>query len=260
MVDLSALLADLRAESDELDSWVADLPADAWRTPTPAEGWTIAHQIAHLAWTDERSLLAATDPDAFQAEFAEALKSGVDPQRFVDQGAEEGAEREDLLQHWRDKRNALNAALAATPADAKLAWYGPPMSPKSMATARLMETWAHSHDVAGALGVAKPATDRIRHVAHLGVRTRDFAFLVRQKPPPGHPFRVELIGPGGDLWTWGPEDAPDRVTGTALDFCLLVTQRVHRGDTSLVATEGAEEWLGIAQAFAGAPGKGRGKR
>ena len=74
----------------------------------------------------------------------------------------------------------------------------------------------------------------------------------------GRQVRVELVGPAGDEWTWGPEDAPDRVTGPALDFCLLVTQRRHRDDLAVVA-EGAnaDEWLGIAQSFAGPPGEGR---
>ena len=60
------------------------------------------------------------------------------------------------------------------------------------------------------------------------------------------------------MWTWGPEDAADRVTGPAIDFCLLVTQRRHRDDVRLVADgPAADEWLGIAQAFAGPPGPGR---
>ena len=60
----------------------------------------------------------------------------------------------------------------------KLPWFGPPMSAASMATARLMETWAHGLDVADALGVHRPATARLRSIAHIGVRTRDFAFVV----------------------------------------------------------------------------------
>jgi hypothetical protein len=51
------------------------------------------------------------------------------------------------------------------------------------------------------------------------------------------------------------------VSGRAWDFCLLVTQRVHRDDTDLVATGAdAERWLTIAQAFAGPPGAGRDPR
>jgi hypothetical protein len=48
------------------------------------------------------------------------------------------------------------------------------------------------------------------------------------------------------------------VTGTALDFCLAVTQRRHLDDTALkVKGPAATEWMSIAQAFAGAPGGGR---
>jgi uncharacterized protein (TIGR03084 family) len=132
------------------------------------------------------------------------------------------------------------------------------MSAASMATARLMETWAHGQDVHDALGVPREPSDRLRHVAHIGVRTRDFAYLVRDLPVPSEQFRVELTAPSGEVWTWGPADAANRVRGPALDFCLLVTQRVHRSDTALVADGAdAEQWLGIAQAFAGPPGPGR---
>jgi uncharacterized protein (TIGR03084 family) len=135
------------------------------------------------------------------------------------------------------------------------------MSATSMATARFMETWAHALDVYDALDTRPEPTDRVRHVAHLGVRTRDFAFGLHELDPPAEEFRVDLIAPSGETWAWGPEDAKQRVTGPALDFCLLVTQRIHRNDTDLVA-EGAdaEKWLTIAQAFAGPPGEGRGPK
>ena len=56
----------------------------------------------------------------------------------------------------------------------------------------------------------------------------------------------------------GPEDAAQRVTGTALEFCLRATQRRHRDDLGLVAAGAqANEWLDIVQAFAGPPGAGR---
>ena len=72
------------------------------------------------------------------------------------------------------------------------------------------------------------------------------------------PFRIDLTAPSGDLWSWGPEGAAQTVAGSAYDFCLLVTQRINRADTSLVATgRDANLWLGIAQAFAGPPGEGR---
>lgn len=92
------------------------------------------------------------------------------------------------------------------------------MSAPSMATARLMETWAHGQDIADALGVRHEPTARLRHVAWIGVRARDYAYVVRGEQPPTTAFRVELTAPEGELWTYGPEDAAQRVTGPALDF------------------------------------------
>ncbi len=257
MADIAAVVADLRAESDHLDACVAQLSEDQWRRPTPAEGWTIAHQIAHLAWTDDIALLAATDPDAFAAAARAAL---AELGGFVERAAAERAARPpaQLLQSWRTGRAALAEALLATPPGRKLPWFGPPMSPPSMATARLMETWAHGQDIADALGVVRLAGDRLRHVAHLGVRTRDFAFRLHDRTPPAEQFRIELSAPSGELWAWGPPDAAQSVAGPALDFCLRVTQRRHRTDLALVAVGAdADEWLDIAQAFAGVPGTGR---
>lgn len=251
------LLDDLRVEGDDLDELVADLPADRWATPTPAAGWTVAHQIGHLLWTDRAALTAIGDPDAFTVAARAAL---TDPTGFVDKGAAEQAARPpaELLADWRGNRRDLAAALAAVPAGTKILWYGPPMGAASMATARLMETWAHGGDVAAALGVTRSPTARLRHIAHLGVRTRDFAFTVHDRTPPTEPFRIRLDAPDGTTWEWGPADAAQSVTGPAHDFCGLVTQRVHRADTALVATgRDADEWLGLAQAFAGPPGAGR---
>ncbi|TDV55287.1 TIGR03084 family metal-binding protein [Actinophytocola oryzae] len=257
MVELTPLVADLRAEGDEIDALVRDLPPDGWSRPTPAVGWTITHQIAHLAWTDERALLSATDPDGFKAEMASYIaEDNLDS--IVDRESARVADQTHLLDWWRSARDKLATTLLDLPPGTKLPWYGPPMSVASMVTARLMETWAHGQDVADALGVVRTPTARLRHVAHIGVRTRNFAFLTRGRQAPEEEFRIELLGPDGELWTWGPEGATQRVTGTAHEFCLLVTQRVHRADTALVAVgEDANEWLTIAQAFAGPPGPGR---
>ena len=256
MADVVALLADLAAESDVLDALVRDLADAEWRTETPAPGWTVAHQIAHLGWTDELAILAATDADAFTGAVAELIDGSVS----IDDSAASRAAcpPADLLAWWRDCRARLAAALGEVPAGTKLPWFGPPMGAASMATARLMETWAHGQDVADTLGSSRQPTDRLRHVAHIGVRARDYAYRVNGLTPPAEEFRVELAGPSGDTWTWGPEHAVQRVSGPALDFCLLVTQRRHRDDLAVTA-EGhdAEQWLTIAQAFAGPPGAGR---
>jgi uncharacterized protein (TIGR03084 family) len=258
MADPTPVIDDLHAESEQLDLLVAELSPERWALATPAPGWTVAHQIAHLAWTDHSSVLTVTDQAAFAREVESALTA---PGDFVDIGAEEGAGKppERLLADWRAGRAALEAALRAAPEGARFPWYGPPMSTASMATARLMETWAHGLDIADALAVPRIAPgDRLRHITRLGIRTRDFAFGVHGLTPPFEEFRVDLTSPAGEVWTYGPEDATDRVSGPALDFCLLVTQRAHRTDLALRAEgDDADSWLDIAQAFAGPPGTGR---
>jgi uncharacterized protein (TIGR03084 family) len=257
VTDIAALLEDLAAEGDELDAIVSNVDENGWRVITPAEGWTVAHQVAHLNWTDKAAILAATDVDGFSAMVRAAI---ADPTGFVDVVAAQGAAMEpaDLLDVWRRGRGELITALLGVPAGTRLPWFGPPMSAASMATARLMETFAHGQDVTDALRMHRPPTARLRHVAHIGVRTVGFAFMVHGLAVPEEPFRVELTGPGGELWTWGDESAANRVTGTALDFCLLVTQRRHPDDLDITAIgDQARQWVPIAQAFAGAPGPGR---
>ncbi len=253
MVDLTELLADLDAESSDLDRTVAGLSDVDWSRPTPAQGWTIAHQVSHLAWTDQAALLAVTDPEAFTAQLAGALD---DPTGFVDRAAAEGlAPPAELLAGWRDGRARLAKALAAMPPGTKAPWFATPMSAASMATGRLMETWAHAQDVYESLGLKRGPTDRLRHVAYLGYRTFGHSFAAHGRPVPDVPVRVELTEPDLQL---GPPDAANRVVGPALDFCLLVTQRRHRADLALQATGPvADEWLDVAQAFAGPPGGGR---
>ncbi|WP_436738307.1 TIGR03084 family metal-binding protein [Streptomyces sp. BBFR102] len=261
MSDPLPVLDDLAAESGELDALVTELSEAEWKAQTPAEGWTVAHQVAHLIWTDRVALTAVTDPAAFDAHLAEAAAR---PFTFVDEGAEAGAALPpaDLLAGWRSGRAALDAALRGAGPGARVPWYGPPMSVPSMATARLMETWAHGQDVADALGVRRAPTARLRHIARLGWRTRDFAYAMNGLTPPEAPFRIELTPPDGEgRWAYGPEEAPQRVAGPALDFCLLVTRRAHRGDLAVHA-EGpdADRWLDLAQAFAGPPGTPRAPR
>lgn len=266
---LDDLLDDLRAEGDALRGAVAGLDGAGWAAPTPASRWSVATQVAHLLWTDEAAVASArslTPGDETGQEAWDALLSAgaQDPAGFVDHGAEALAQLApvELLARWDASRTDLAAALHEVPAGAKMPWFGPPMSPASMVTARFMETWAHALDVYDALRLDPVPTDRIRHVAHLGVRTRDFAYSVRGRTPPAEPFRIELTAPSGAVWTWGPDGGVEaqQVSGSAYDFCLLVTQRIHRDDTDLVAIgDEAEHWLGIAQAFAGPAGEGRKK-
>lgn len=254
---LQGILDDLAVESESLDLLVAGLDTDGWHRPTPAAGWDIATTVAHLAWTDEVAVLAATDKHGWDRVVLDAIE---DPAGFVDAEALAGgtAPPVELLARWRAGRTRLAEVLLRHPAGEKLPWFGPPMSPTSMASARYMETWAHGLDVADALGVPVEPHDRVRHVVHIGVRTRGYSFANNGLVVPEDEVRVELTAPGGERWEYGPQDASQRVTGPAWDFALLVTQRRNRADLDLRADgEDADRWLDVAQSFAGPSGPGR---
>ena len=257
-VDIRALCADLAAEQSALDDVVEGLTADEWLTPTPAEGWDVRDSVAHLAYFDAAATLAATDPAAFEErELARAIG---DRDAYFDAILARGRSLPgpDVLAWWRDERARFADVYRDLDPKHRVPWFGPPMSAASKVTARLMETWAHGQDVVDALGAERPATDRLRHVAHIAVGARAFSYAVRGMTVDERPVRVELVAPSGETWTWGPDDAPDVVRGDALGFCLVLTQRRHRDDANLeVVGPAADEWLDIGQAFAGAPGPGR---
>ncbi len=250
--DLGALLADLRAESDDLDTIVASGGPDAPRTPTPAVGWSVGDSIGHLWFFDREARRAIEDPDSFTAGLEALL---ADPDLFMaDHLTKIRRLGESLLPAWREERRLLISALGNADPDERVPWYGPPMSLMSFATARLMETWAHGQDIVDALGTHRSPTSRLRHIAYLGVRTREFSYTIKGLAPPDSPVFVVLTAPGGALWAWGDPHAEDRIEGPALDFCLLVTQRRLAEDLSLRITgDAATEWMSLAQAFAGEP-------
>ena len=113
----------------------------------------------------------------------------------------------ELLEIWRANRRRLADASATLDDGTRVAWYGPSMERKSFLTARLME-WAHGQDVADALGVERAATDRLRHIARLGVITRGWSYRNRGLEPPPGDVRVELTGPSGRGGASGPTMLP----------------------------------------------------
>jgi uncharacterized protein (TIGR03084 family) len=257
MPDLPLLVADLRAEQEDLDDRLARLAEFEWARQTPAVGWSIQDQVTHLAFFDEAATLALLDADAFRAQLAAV---GDEPGQLIELHVRSGRvlASEQVFAWWQRARMALLEALGQRAGAERVTWYGPSMNVASLATARLMEVWAHGQDVVDALELEREPTARLRHVAHLGVRARPYSFAVRGLEVPSKEVYVELVGPSGVRWTWGQPGSSDRVAGTAVDFCWVVTQRRHLTDTELVVTgRGARAWMAIAQAFAGPPGAGR---
>jgi len=261
---VAELLVDLDDEYGDLHSLVSTLGPDdpAWEAPTPAEGWAVRDQISHLAFFDEAGRMAMVEPALF-AETAEAMMAAEGDPMDVHLRRGRAMDGTELMAWWEESHQGMMNAFARADPSTRVPWFGPPMGVLSFISARLMETWAHGQDVADALGRERRPTDRLRHVAHLGVRARPFSYLVRDRTPPPGQIVVVLTAPTGDEWRWEVGAAVEpgataTVVGSATDFCLVVTQRRNLADTDLVI-EGdiAIEWMSVAQAFAGAPGQGR---
>ena len=247
---MDAICQDLAAEHAALDAVVADITEDQWSAQTPADGWDVKDTIVHLIQADVAARIATSDAGAFEAAKAD-MAAGKGLGVFGTSAGKSGSE---LLAWWRDERSQMLDAFLARGPKERIPWFGPDMSTLSFATARLMETWSHGQDVADTVGAPWPATDRIKHVCHIGITTRGWSYVVRGMDFPGGEVRVELTAPSGQHWTWGPEDATDTIVGSAEDWALVATQRRHPSTTELTATgQLAEEWLSIAQAFAGGP-------
>ncbi len=250
---------DLAKEYEELDNIVENLSSREWQLVSPFYGWTIKDEISHLAYFDEAGVLSATDKEAFQKHFntmvegiktVEALHKRIN---FVGNNMSD----EELLEWWRKDRKALIAAYEKLDPKIRLPWYGPTMSAKASASARILEVWAHGQDIYDTLGIVRKGTERLKHIAHIGFITFKWTFINRGLEPPVEKVRLELNSPGGELWEWGDSDADDVITGEAIDFCLVTTQRRHVSDTGLNLTGSiAEKWMEIAQSFAGPPDDG----
>ncbi len=250
---MDVLIGDLREETADLERFLAPR---VWEVPTPADGWAVRDQITHLAWFDDAAVRAVTTPGAFREEVRRAMEQHLDTDRLVRE--RRALPGEEVAGWFREARGRMIEVLAEADPTARVPWYGPDMGLASFTTARLMETWAHGQDVVDGLGTTRAPTDRLRHVAEIGVRALPWSFTVHGRGIPQTPVRVELALPGGARWAAGPEGAADVVRGAALDFCLVVTQRRHPADVSLaVSGPVAREWITIAQAFAGPPGGGR---
>jgi uncharacterized protein (TIGR03084 family) len=253
---MEKICTDLKTQYQELEDAVSDLNRERWYLQTPFYGWTIFDQVAHIAFFDREALLAIEDPEGFRQNarhVMQLLLSDGDwpPKTNPLLGV---AHPEGLISLWRKTRAGLLNRLGQMNAKDRIIWYGPDMSARSFATARLMETWAHTQDVCDTLRVKRENTDRLHHIAHLGVTTFSWSFNIRRLPPPAIKPRVELTGPSGQRWVWGEPDASERVRGSAEEFCLVVTQRRNIADTRLQCDgDHVRQWLSIAQAFAGIP-------
>ena len=249
MATLPDLVHDLGDEQAAIVALLRELDAADWFRPTPAWGWDIRDTVAHLAHTDELAVDTCRDgPRALGVVAAECASAADLTLLGVLQGRKHsGAE---VLEWWEEARAVEREVLLALEPTATVPW-GLGMRPPAFATARLMETWAHGLDVFAALGREPVDTDRLGHVAWIGVRALPYAYSFAGVEPPADPLRVELTSPSGAAWTFGPDDAPNRIVGPASQLCRVFVQRLPASEAHdlLAHGDGARLALQSARAF-----------
>jgi uncharacterized protein (TIGR03084 family) len=246
---------DFLDESKALCAQLALLSEVDFERPTLFKGWTINNIIRHLHVWNIAVDLSVRDEVAFGA-FITAMMAGVRGGKLPEFEARylDGLSGHALRNAWIERAEATAAAFSALDPKLRLKWVGPDMSALSSITARLMEAWAHGQAVYDVLGVERQDTDRIGNIARLGVNTWGFTWKNRRIEPPGQMPKLRLSAPSGAVWEYGELSESGMISGSATEFCQVVTQCRNIADTALEVTgEVAHQWMSMAQCFAGPP-------
>lgn len=246
----------LREEGAAVAALLGAFSAPDWQRATPFKQWTPWDVVAHLHLSDRWARASLRSREAFGAEiapFLEAIKARR-PMREFTRDCFATLSGSQLLETWNGTLVALCSDLERADPKARLAWFGPDMGVRSFATARYMETWAHAQDLYDLLGRQRVYTDAIQAIATLGVKTYAFCFRNRGRSAPNPAPYLRLTAPSGAVWEWNEPSDEHRIDGLASEFCHVVTQNRNVADTALlVSGDSAQQWMSIAQCFAGPP-------
>lgn len=248
--------ADLRAEGDELNALLSTLSESDWVRSTPFKNWTVNHVMQHLHQGDWMKVLSMKDTDRFLevSKARRAARERNDGTTGLEDSGFAPGEGPALREQWHRYFEEMCDLMAASDPKRRIKWVGPDMSIRMAATARQMESWAHGQDIYDLLRKPRTPTDRIKNIAVLGVKTYGWTFANRDQPTPGDAPYVRLTAPSGAIWDWGEGNDGNKVEGSALEFCQVVTQGRNIADVNLtVVGEPAQAWMAIAQCFAGKP-------
>jgi uncharacterized protein (TIGR03084 family) len=251
-VSSGATVADLAAEQTALQECLHALDADGWLRPTPARGWDVRDTVSHLADVDEMAMATVRGGGGAPGALNAIAARSASPEDTTYRGVMRGRRMRDadVLAWWERVAAEECDLLATVEPNAHIEW-GVGMRASTLVNARLMETWAHGLDIRAAVDAPAADTDRLAHVAWLATRALPYAYTVAGREPPSGALRVELALPSGAPWTFGPEDATDRITGDAGEYCRVFVQRMARRDATSLRAEGdgADAALDVARAY-----------
>ena len=253
---MKKIVSDLIAEQSIADAFVDALSEAEWNETIHSdlrvydiEGiWKIRDVVSHIEIFDE----AAARLSMGEANEIKDVTGGrMDEHlRYLPHA---GLGREELLELWRENRTYLDNALYHCDPKQRIPWApGLPMSARSLATARLMELWAHWVDIYDHFGVEIKPTARLPHILFLSWQSRPNAYRINGAELPDTPVYLELTLPDGSLWTKGDPEAKNVIRGSALEWALVAVKRRNWMDTSLeVVGDESRRYADFVQTFAG---------
>jgi len=245
-----------KEESDALYKLLINADKNSFKLKTQFKSWTINDVLYHLHVWNIAALLSLKNENEFKEfmqNFMEAVKSGNSAREY-EKILSDNNEGLDLLNLWKETYEKISNEFAKSDPKKRVKWAGPDMSVRSSITARHMETWAHGQEIFDQLGFERIDTDRIKNIVVIGVNTFGWTYINRNLSIPEKMPKLSLLSPSNELWEWNEDNEEDMISGSATEFSQVVTQVRNINDTSLkVSGKIANEWMSIAQCFAGPP-------
>ena len=245
-----------KEESDALYKLLINADKNSFKLKTQFKSWTINEVLYHLHVWNIAALLSLKNENEFKEfmqNFMEAVKSGNSAREY-EKILSDNTEGLDLLNLWKETYEKISNEFAKSDPKKRVKWAGPDMSVRSSITARHMETWAHGQEIFDQLGFERIDTDRIKNIVVIGVNTFGWTYINRNLSIPEKMPKLSLLSPSNELWEWNEDNEEDMISGSATEFSQVVTQVRNINDTSLkVSGKIANEWMSIAQCFAGPP-------
>ena len=245
-----------KEESDALYNLLINADNNSFKLNTQFKSWTINDVLYHLHVWNIAALLSLKNENEFKEfmqNFIEAIKSGNSAREY-EKKLSNNTEGLDLLYLWKETYEKVSDEFVQSDPKKRVKWAGPDMSVRSSITARHMETWAHGQEIFDQLGFERIDTDRIKNIVVIGVNTFGWTFINRNLTVPEKMPKLSLLSPSNKLWEWNEDNEENVISGSATEFGQVVTQVRNIDDTSLeVSGKIANEWMSIAQCFAGPP-------
>lgn len=248
---MKEIVNDLIAEQSSVDTLVADLTEEQWLIPLPdVEMWNIKDAIIHIAFFDYAATKLMKGGAEDLISFSQT-ESGED--KYVRATKYRHLTGAEVLSWWREERTRMACTFYEKHPKDRIPWApGLPMSAKSLASARLMELWAHSVDISDALGIDPVVKDRITSTLFLSWQARANSYTINDLIMPDTPMYLELTLPSGEIWAKGDPAAENYIKGSAREWALVAIRRRNWMDSDLeVVGEEARRYASIVQTYAG---------